>query len=357
MEEIKIWALDGAEAAELSTASQMESEFRLEETLVNNPKLMMEDLTLVGRQTPTDGGPLDLLGIDGSGRLVVFELKRGALYRDAVTQIIDYASSLDSMSDEALFRHISDHSGEHGIDKIDDFEQWYNDNSGAESLDSLRPLRLFLVGLGADDRTECMVGFLARNTGLDISLLTFQGFTHEGKTLLAKQVRVEGLGGGETPQKTKPTKEERLGRLVRRTEELGVHSLFSEIRDMFANHWIGVIENTFGMRLGLRLRNRPESGNRFVHSYARLDPEEGEVVIVFYSRAVELAEADFKHAIDMERIPFRTWPRERKNNALDAPLAEIQFVLSEKEWETHKKGLNSLTSAVYEAYAKGERQG
>ena len=91
MEDIKLWELDGSEAKPLDSNNQLESEALLENTLVQNTNLLMEDLRLVGRQTPTDGGPLDLLGVDEDGRLVVFELKRGTLSRDAVAQIIDYA--------------------------------------------------------------------------------------------------------------------------------------------------------------------------------------------------------------------------------------------------------------------------
>ena len=93
---------------QLVPSNRMESELLLEETLVNNPGLLLEDLTLVGRQTPTEGGPLDLLGVDGDGRLVVFELKRGTLSRDAVAQVIDYASDLDNMDLVNLANHISD---------------------------------------------------------------------------------------------------------------------------------------------------------------------------------------------------------------------------------------------------------
>ena len=63
-----------------------------------------------------------MLGVDTDGRLVVFELKRGTLNRDAVAQVIDYASSLDAMSLDRLGRHIEQRSGNLGIDKIDDFE-------------------------------------------------------------------------------------------------------------------------------------------------------------------------------------------------------------------------------------------
>ena len=48
----------------------------------------------------------------------------------------------------------------HGIDEIEDFREWYAQDIGG--LESLKPMRLFLIGLGTDDRTERMVRFLAR---------------------------------------------------------------------------------------------------------------------------------------------------------------------------------------------------
>ena len=192
MDEVKIWAIQNrSEAVALESTSHMESEQWFEDILVSNPGLLIPGLRLVGRQTPTEGGPLDLLGVDEDGRLVVFELKRGTLSREAVAQVIDYASDLDSKSDVELAEHIAAHSGVGSIDNIDDFEEWYGEHTEAQSLDSLRPLRLFLIGLGVDDRTERMVRFLAENSGMDISLLTFHGFAYHDKTLLARQVEVE----------------------------------------------------------------------------------------------------------------------------------------------------------------------
>ena len=184
MEEIEVWTVDGSQVSRLAKSNRMESELLLEDVLVENPGLLIEDLKLVGRQTPTEGGPLDLIGVDGEGRLVVFELKRGTLSRDAVAQVIDYASDLDGMELDDLANHISARSGDYGIDKIDDFQDWYTTVLGVEDLESLKPLRMFLVGLGVDDRTERMARFLAENSGMDISLLTFHGFEYDGKTIL-----------------------------------------------------------------------------------------------------------------------------------------------------------------------------
>ena len=149
MEDIQIWALDDSQAAQLETSNRMDSEQLLEQILVKNPDILMEGLKLVGRQTPTEGGALDLLGVDGYGRLVVFELKRGTLSRDAVAQVIDYASYLDAMDLTDLANHISERSGTRGIEDIENFEEWYDSQPlEVEGLDALLPPRLFLVGLG-----------------------------------------------------------------------------------------------------------------------------------------------------------------------------------------------------------------
>ena len=155
MDEFKIWALeDAASVVELESQRRMEAESLLEDTLVAYPDLLMPGLKLVGRQTPTAGGPLDLLGVDKYGRLSLFELKRGTHTRDAVAQVIDYAADLEAMDLAELIGRLAKESGERGIGEIEDFEEWYGQQFGEQELTSLRPLRMFLVGLGADERAS-----------------------------------------------------------------------------------------------------------------------------------------------------------------------------------------------------------
>jgi|ERR1700719_1962461 len=94
MEEIRLWKVSGPKDSptitDVSSVAQTQTEEMLEEVLVKSPNLLSGGLKLVGRQIETRGGSLDLLGIDEDGRLVVFELKRGLLTRDAVAQIVDY---------------------------------------------------------------------------------------------------------------------------------------------------------------------------------------------------------------------------------------------------------------------------
>ncbi len=355
MDEIKIWTIEGSQVSLVQPTNRVDSEKYLEEILVENPELLMPGLTLVGRQTQTEGGPLDLLGVDSDGRLVVFELKRGTLSRDAVAQIIDYVSYLEDMDLDALVNHISDKSGAHGIDKIDDFEKWYieNENLEVDSLDSLRPLRMFLVGLGVDETTERMVNFLAKN-GMDISLLTFYGFEQDGKVLLARQMRVEGDDDDSRQvRRARRSQEEFRELLDTRMRRDGVSDLFVTMANIFRENWPSSLESSNRHGLNFRLQKRSNTGRRVRGTYARIDPQEKMVLVVFFWNAIRLCVDEFKSLI--KEIPFITYPANREANAredLNGALnnyLEIKFQLTEADWEIHKEKLNRLTRAVYDA--------
>ena len=341
MDEVKIWAIDDSSAAvPLESKSQVDTESLLEETLVRNPDLLIPGLKLVGRQTPMEGGALDLLGVD-KGKLVVFELKRGALSREAVAQVIDYASSLEAMDPAELAWHISDGSGEHGIEKIKNFQEWYSQDYGG--LEGLRPLRMFLVGLGADETTERMVDFLADNSSMDISLLTFHGFVYDGKTLLAKQVRVEGTTDIAPPSARRYlTVAETREKLERRKAESGVSELFDVVRDMFRENWHGLGEGINVGSLRLSLWEPSESRCR---AYARIAPDPGRVLVIFYIQAFNLCPGEFEKA--KEAVQYETWGSDE--------WPELVFPLDTAGWETHRELLHKLTQAVYAAWENREQ--
>ena len=343
MDEVKIWSVDGDSNVEpLARKGHTDTESLLEETLVRNPDLLIPGLRLVGRQTPTAGGPLDLLGVDEDGRLVVFELKRGTLSRDAVAQIIDYASDLDAMDLDTLASHISKQSGKYGIEEIEDFHAWYSQDFGEQ--EGLMPPRMFLVGLGADDKTERMVSFLANNSSMDISLLTFQGFDYDGKTLLAKRVRVEGDTDNALHSAGRfPSGAVRKERLAARIEGSGVPDLFFAARDMFRENWHDLREQSSQERLNFRLSERTASGRRKRVSYACIEPALGKVRINFYPRAQELCEDGFGEAKQEIQYEPGTWDG-------------LTFPLDPAAWEAHKDRLSELTRAVYEAWEISDQE-
>lgn len=189
-EELRLWTFgESGKAESLEVIQEMPTELEFEDLLVRNPDMLEAGLELVGRQTRTKSGWLDLLAVDGNGRLVVYELKRGMIARDAVAQVLDYTSDLDSMDDADLAEHIAESSGNDGIPGIDDFKQWYSDNFGEYDPSRLRPLRMVLVGLGIDPVAERMVRFVSGGS-VDLSVVTFQGFMRGKDRLLARQIEV-----------------------------------------------------------------------------------------------------------------------------------------------------------------------
>ncbi|MBA7621410.1 Endonuclease NucS [subsurface metagenome] len=178
--ELKLWILNKKQKdkygpSEIVMTNELETEELLENMIVDNPELLESDLKLIGRQTPASGGALDLLAIDKDGNFVIFELKKGKLVREAVSQIIDYASFLTDLDTVSLSKHISDCSGTKGVDEIEDFESWYQEQFSKE-IEEIKenPPRMTLVGLGYDEKVERMVKFLA-NSGLNIKKIEGSG--------------------------------------------------------------------------------------------------------------------------------------------------------------------------------------
>ena len=203
----------------------------------------------------------------------------------------------------------------------------------------MRPLRIFLVGLGADDRTERMVGFLANNSGMDISLITFHGFAYDGKTLLARQVRVEGIADSESrPASRYRSVAERRARLEERMKEFGVTELFGAVRDMFRENWPQSRIRPRGYGLSIKLQRQ---------TYARIDVwGERRVWIIFQPCAKALCLDAFKEPV--AAIPYSTSPRDR--DPLGDADAAIEFKVTAEDWETHEEALTRLARAVYEAH-------
>jgi len=303
MKKIDLWQVtpdgNGEVAVEpVTSVAETSTEKHLEDVLVCSPEILMPGLVVIGRQTPTEGGPLDLLGVDPDGRLVVFELKRGTLTREAVAQVVDYGSYLHELEHEQLCRHIEERSGSAGVPKIDDFGEWYDEQfpGKVEQLEE-RP-RLILVGLGADDRTRRMTEFLTTG-GLDISLITFHAFQLDGKTLIARQTEV-------TSQKQRSAAQQSSSRssnwqaLEERLDKVGVRQLFETMRKVVkdglpsaAYEWPNLSTYAY------QLPDQSESGNPSYRVYVSIVADvnrPGQLGIAFLERATDLIPDELEQA-------------------------------------------------------------
>lgn len=162
-----------------------EVDIRFEESLIQCPGMIMEDLKLLGGKIDPTAGHTELLGVDREGRLVAAELKRGMLTGSCVTRIVDYASCLYAMTVEVLALHVKNHSGVAGIPKTDDFLKWYQTTYQAP-ISAPQKLKMMLIGFDFDDQAGRMVKFLGES-GMNISLVLFHAFQDQDEFVIAMQ--------------------------------------------------------------------------------------------------------------------------------------------------------------------------
>lgn len=346
-DEIKLWAIEDSSSnvENLRPTDRLEKESFLEDVLVNDPHMLMPGLTLVGRQTQTEGGYLDLLGVDENGKLVVFELKREKLTRKAVAQAIDYCSFLESLEEPELATHISERSESSGIAKIEDFEEWYSERYPNNELTELKPVRMVLVGLGVDTVAQRMVEFLAKS-GVDISLLTFHGYQFGDRTLLARQAQ-EGEARDASSKSKQQRYAERRRRHAELTERLGIVELWKDVvQELSVADHEHVRKSGFTFYMNsIKIDDGSYSGS---HSVV-IEEDSGKIRLTFYPAAVHLCHNEFKKV--EQTIPFesRKPPNAPPTNTV---LNEWYCLLDDKNWPKHKGTLAALASAVTDAWSR-----
>ena len=338
--DIGIWKVDRESRAgsKLDLADRIETEKMLEDVLVANPSLLMAGIILVGRQVPVGTGYIDLLGIDEDGRLVVFELKREKVTRDAVAQILDYCTYLENLSDSDLATLIAETSGKHGTKKIANFEEWYASQAG----DEFRPVRMVLVGLGMDTSAHRMVAYLAERD-IEIRLVTFHGYLHGDSMLLARQVRTA------EDSHTLPRARPRASDLNRKATEYGVEEIWQDaktsldrsIRTYYTKSGITFLQRTITLPDDVRVRGS--------HSVAIEEP--GKIRVTLFPAAVDLCHERFEGL--RNAIPLES---ERPPNAPATRRAPNQWYcrLDEESWQENKACLVEFVRQVEDAWRKRE---
>lgn len=340
--DIGIWGIDRTSQAgtKLDLANRIETEEMLETVLVANPEMLMQGLTLVGRQVPVETGFIDLLGIDEDGQLVVFELKREKLTRAAVAQVLDYCTYLETLSDSEIGTLLAEQSGKDGIEEITDFEEWY----GSQRGESIRPVGMVLVGLGLDVSAHRMVSYLA-DRGIDIRLVTFHGYVHGDAMLLARQVRA---ADDPRPSTAKPP---RALDLIRKATEHGVAEIWKDARESL-DYSVRTYYTKSGITYLQRTTTLPDDARvRGSHSVTIDKP--GKIRITFYPAAVDFCDKEFEQL--KEAIPFVA---EKPPNAPVTRRAPNQWYcrLDEQSWHTGRGRLIEFVRAVEDAWREHERR-
>ena len=348
-----IWQVDEATNASyrLEQAERAVAEAMLEDVFVRNPAMLMPGLELVGRQLPTANGYLGLLGVDSEGQLTLFELKRGDVTRKAVTQGIDYASWLDSLDVVDLWKRIEENSGRHGVGNIENFETWYEDHDDWDSLEALRPVRIVLVGLGADESAQRMVDWLVAK-GVEIDLLTFVGYRCGDRMLLARQLEGRDAERRQAKQEQEVSRrtEIRMNRrnaIDSKVDEYGMRDWWGDAVAIFERDFRPSYRANLGITFYKHKARTLSTGVGAKGSHKIEIAELGVIRIVFLPAAVDLCMDEFEELKQV--IPFDLEPP--PNAPTTEQVAEQWSCrLDDGRWHEHKSSIERLVRLVDERW-------
>lgn len=185
MKKIGIWNIEETGPVKLKESS-VALEKNLENWIENDPALLQNGLTIVGRQLFTEAGPLDLLALDPQGQWVVIELKAGTLRREVVAQVMDYASCIATMPFEKLSKGIDSYLANKNQSLSDLLQERGLDS---EEYGDDRDVLMYIVGTDHEPGLERMTSFLGEKFEMPISVVTFDVFELEnGEKILVREM-------------------------------------------------------------------------------------------------------------------------------------------------------------------------
>ena len=203
--QIKTWQIVDGELHPLDTslAEQGRTEpYDLEAWIASDPSILGSDLTIIGRQVPTRSGPLDLLAIDQSGNLVIVELKRDRLPREALVQAIDYASDVASWGLDKVSEVCAKHTGQ----TLEDMLTETYDSFDLEAITVNATQRILLIGFEIESALERMIGWLSDSYGVSVNAILLNYVrTSSGDELLTKTAIISEEVEAERAKKKKFT--------------------------------------------------------------------------------------------------------------------------------------------------------
>jgi hypothetical protein len=176
---VGIWKISNNQPVRLSP-SIINLEERLEDWIEQDPALVQEGLTIVGRQIIMPPGRLDLLGIDPFGRIVVIENKREGVRRETVAQALDYAAYLAERSANDLVNMMESYLSKHDSSLKNVMRRLNLDDDFLENPEFI----IFVVGTGQDENLERMI----KHIDFDVSVIELGVFQSEyGEYFITRQ--------------------------------------------------------------------------------------------------------------------------------------------------------------------------
>lgn len=226
--EIRAWQIVNGdlEPIEVSMvkAGRKETE-DLEQWIKSNPVILGQNIVIIGDQVSTKSGPIDLLGIDESGNLVVVELKRDKLPREALAQAVDYASDVASWDVDK----ISEVCLVYKKQRLEDYLNEKFENVNLESLMINETQRILLVGFSIEESLQRMIEWLSNNYGVSINAVVLRYMqTKSGDELIARTMIIS-----EEVERERTRKQQRQIRMSDKPGDYNDEELRDELKKYF----------------------------------------------------------------------------------------------------------------------------
>lgn len=177
----EVWSLD--DKCKLK-ADALLNERELENLLCEHIEILNQDWLVIERQVRTSAGKLiDILCMDRDGDRIIIELKKDLTPREVTAQTIDYASCVDQMELEELaelYLHYTD-----GAETLNcAYENKFSCKLDEDMLS--QNVKMIIVASKMDDSTERIITYLRKQYRVDINILFFNVFQHNGKRILSR---------------------------------------------------------------------------------------------------------------------------------------------------------------------------
>lgn len=175
-----IWSLDEKEPLQ---ADNLKNEKELEDLLCSNIDILNKNWLVIGRQLKTRAGTyIDILCLDRDGDLVIVELKKDLTPREVTAQVIDYASCVSALKLEEIAEYYLQFS--HSKQTLNEaYETKFGNKLDEDSIN--QNVKMVIVAAKMDDSTERIITYLREKYQVDINILFFSVFQHNGQRLIS----------------------------------------------------------------------------------------------------------------------------------------------------------------------------
>ncbi|MDM8521170.1 endonuclease NucS [Anaerolineales bacterium HSG6] len=306
--EIKTWEIMGGELISINSSlseNDRKEKDHLEKWIKTKPQILGNDILIIGEQVYTKSGPLDFLGIDNSGNLVIVELKREKLARVVLAQAIDYASDLANWDIEKISETCMSYTG----DSLEDYLIANFENIQIDDLTINQSQRILLVGFSIEESLSRMIEWLSNGFDMAINAIILSySKTSNGAELLSRTVTIP-----EEKSKEKSNKKKFKIEMSDTPGEYEAERLTELLRGYFkkANYSSNRIKNVLlPALLKKELLTRNQLKKAFVKAGEANDESQAGYFIALISSQLGHAKKDYLRQIIEYEYPDNSWTKD-----------------------------------------------